>query len=993
LSSLHILLLGPPRIEREGAALDVDTRKAIALLAYLAASESGAHSRDSLAALFWPDVDHVRANAALRRTLSVLNKALAGEWLEIEREAVNLPRRAGLFVDLDRFAACLSACRQHPHPAHEVCPACLPLLAEAAGLYRDDFMAGFSLRDSPAFDDWQFFQAEGLRRQLASVLDRLSGGHAHSGDFEAALEHARRWLALDTLHEPAHQRLMQLYAWSGQRAAALRQYRDCVRVLEQELDVAPLDETTELYAAIRENRAPAPPQAPRAAQAARSTGSEPAAEPAMAAIQPPAQVHAAVLPLVGRQAAWQALSDAYRAASREGRLVVVEGEAGIGKTRLAEAFLQQAIAGGARGVIARCYEGEQGLAYEPIAAALRAALDPAPPGDLDPRWLSEAARLLPELHARRPELPPVEALDSPGAQARFFEGVRAALLASLSSGTRSPGLIVFDDAQWLDAASLDMLTYIVRRLPEPPVYLLLNWRSESVPAGHRLRQLLADAQRAGLATSISLERLDLEAVIELARQALPADRPAGSGRDIARRLYQETEGLPFFVVEYLTALTQSSQHGDLAWSLPGSARGLLEARLASVSQTGRQLLHAAAVIGRSFDFDTLQSASGRSDEETVAGLEDLMASGLVLEVASPAEGGLAGRMAAPSYDFTHEKLRGLVYEQTSLARRRLLHRRVAEALSARPRRPGGGPASQAAGQIAYHYQLAGREAEAAEFYQQAGDHARSLYANAEALAHYQSALALGHPATSSLHEAIGDLLTLQGDYDGALNSYETAAAQSEPAGLPALEHKLGAIYHRLGNWELAESHFQAALEALGDEPTGARARVCADWSLTAHQAGQPERAEELASQALALAEQAGDRRALAQAHNLLGILAGSHGHAEQAHSHLEHSLALADELDDPEARAAALNNLALAHAAAGEFEAALASARQALALCVARGDRHREAALHSNIADLLHATGQADAAMQHLKQSAAIYAEIGTQAGDWQPEVWKLAEW
>src|SRR5688500_5226669 len=261
LPRLNIALLGPPRIEQEGSPIVVDTRKAIALLAYLAVGEVTDASRASLAALFWPDVDQTRAHAALRRTLSVLHKSLGGEWLKIDREMVALVRNSEVWIDTAEFQNRMDACRTHGHPTQAVCDRCLAPLAEAAALYRDDFMAGFTLRDSPGFDDWQFFQSEAYRRALAGALERLVAAHSRRGEYETASGYARRWLALDPLHEPAHRRLMEMYAWSGQRSAALRQYQDCVRVLDQELGVAPLDETTQVYHAIKENRLPAPPQA------------------------------------------------------------------------------------------------------------------------------------------------------------------------------------------------------------------------------------------------------------------------------------------------------------------------------------------------------------------------------------------------------------------------------------------------------------------------------------------------------------------------------------------------------------------------------------------------------------------------------------------------------------------------------------------------------------------------------------------------------------
>ena len=288
-----ILLLGAPRIEHDGEPIEVDTRKAIALLAYLAVTRRR-HARDALAGLLWPEYNQTRARAALRRTLSSLGKARAEGWLEADREGVDLARNE-VWIDVDRFRDLLAACRTHGHPEAEVCPECLPPLSEAVELYRDDFLAGFALRDSAAFDDWQFFQAEELRRELAGALEKLSHGHGALKEWEQAVSYGRRWLALDHLHEPAHRWLMQLYAWAGQRAAALRQYRECVRVLEGELGVSPLEETTRIYEAIKENDLPPPPAfsrdqppAPRAEEreAPESTPDEPLVGAGVAVLAP-----------------------------------------------------------------------------------------------------------------------------------------------------------------------------------------------------------------------------------------------------------------------------------------------------------------------------------------------------------------------------------------------------------------------------------------------------------------------------------------------------------------------------------------------------------------------------------------------------------------------------------------------------------------------------------------------------------------------------------
>jgi DNA-binding SARP family transcriptional activator/predicted ATPase len=248
-----LFLLGPPRIERDGEPIEIGRRKAIALIAYLAVTRQ-VHSRDALGTLFWPEYDQSRARAGLRRVLASLKKSLGEGWLDVDRESVGLNREAELWLDVAEFQERLAACGAHDHPAEEVCPDCLPLLVEAAELYRDDFLAGFTLRDSPAFDEWQFFQSQGLRADLAGGLERLARELSQQGEYQPAIAYARRWLALDPLHEPAHRCLMAFYARSDQRAAALRQYQACERVLQEELGVPPQAETSRLYQAIKGHR-------------------------------------------------------------------------------------------------------------------------------------------------------------------------------------------------------------------------------------------------------------------------------------------------------------------------------------------------------------------------------------------------------------------------------------------------------------------------------------------------------------------------------------------------------------------------------------------------------------------------------------------------------------------------------------------------------------------------------------------------------------------
>ena len=956
--TLHLLLLGPPHLERNGQTLEPDTRKATALLAYLAVTDRF-HTRDALAALLWPEMDDTHARAALRRTLSSLKAAVGAGPLYISRDGLGL-NRSEVWCDVTEVESAVAHAAHHAHNPADRCTECADRLAAAVALYRDSFLSGFSLRDSAEFDEWQLATSEHLRRSLTTALAWLVRAHTAADDPAHAIDYARRWLADDPLREEAHRWLMHLYAATGARDAALRQYRDAVRILDEELGVGPLPETTALYQAIQEGHG-----AP--VVASPSTTPEPAAP--------------AVPPLIGRAPAWATLLAAYADVGATGRLVAVTGEAGIGKTRLVEAFLAHARDGGAVAVAATCYEGETELAYAPFAAALRALRRRPDAAErlaaVPARWRDEATRLTPEW---ADDAPPRADLPDPGAQTRFFAGV-SEVICRLLAGP-APGVLFLDDVHWADAASLDLLAYLVRRLGDLPVLLIVAWSEtggDRLLGGQRLRRLLAEAQRAGTGRLIPLTRWRPSDVLSL----VAADaRLQARAAEITDRLYRETEGLPYFVVEYLNALVGKPDD----WTMPPSVRDLLAGRLALVDQAELQLLQTAAVIGGAFDYASLWPASGRSEEEVVGGLERLLERGLVRE----ANDTPYGEGNDLRYGFTHQQLRALVYEETNLARRRLLHRRVAAALQAQTR----SVKDSAASLIAHHYRLGGQDAAAADFYRRAGDHARALYANREALGHYQNALALGHPATGALQEAGGDLHTLLGEYGAALRDYESAAAQADPADLGRLEHKLGRLHERRGQWELADSHFCAALEPYqrrGD--TADLARLYGDRSRVAYRAGDLGRARALAEQALALAVDSGDAEAQAQAHNALGILARQEGEHATARAHLERSLALAEHAGTPAARVAALNNLARLRGATGDLDAALALLEQALALCVHQGDRHHEAALYNHRADLLHRAGREEEAMTSLKAAVTIYAEIGLEAGDWQPEIWKLTEW
>ncbi len=348
---LKLYTLGAARIELQGKAVTLDRAQAAGLLFYLAASGK-AHSRETLAAMFWPDSETSRAFAYLRRSIFAIKQALGESWLATDRELVALARPGDTWLDAAEFRRLVAAARRHAHASPQACSECREMLENAANLYQGDFLAGFILRDSPEFDDWRFFQNEELRQQAAWVLQALAIHHQRSQELEEALAYARRWLAMDALHEPAHRLLMELYAQHGQRSAAMRQYEECLRLLQEELGVKPEPETAALAQRIRRGEvhkldasslsvgASAPEQPFPAA------ATSPPAESA-AHVRPPVHLPVQTTPFVGRESELAAISQLIL--NQDCRLLTLLGPGGIGKTRLAlQAALQAASASNGR---------------------------------------------------------------------------------------------------------------------------------------------------------------------------------------------------------------------------------------------------------------------------------------------------------------------------------------------------------------------------------------------------------------------------------------------------------------------------------------------------------------------------------------------------------------------------------------------------------------------------------------------------------------------
>lgn len=705
--TLHIRLLGDFSLVYGGEPVtSVNTPRLHSLLAYLILHRDAPQLRQHLAFLFWPDTGEAQARTNLRQILNQLRHALpdADYFLQVDASSVSWRAEARFQLDVAEFEHALAAA-----DAAEQVDDRRAGLERAAEQYRAGLLPS-------CYDDWIVPERERLhqrhQRALAQLIELLEARR----DYPAAIHHARRLLRDDPIDEAGYRNLMRLLALSNDRTGALRVYHTCVAALQRELGVEPSQPTREAYERLLNLDAPGAPAPQR--QALRETS----------------------LPLIGRQSEWEQLRAAWRQASAgEPVVALISGEAGIGKSRLAEELLAWASQQGAGVAKTRSYAAEGQLSLAPAIEWLRSdALRPHL-ARLDPLWRSEVARILPELLAAQPELPPYEPITELGQRQRFFEALARAVLAA-----PQPLLLLIDDLQWCDQETIEWLHFLLRFERQARLLVIGTIRAEEVLPQHPLRALLLHLRSTVQIIELALQPLDAAESARLAGQV------AGRELDVesAMRLYRETEGNPLFVVETMRSgfhslepglqsaelgveprhplNTRSSELVTLTWQFPPRVYTVIAGRLAQLSASARELAELAAAIGRAFTLELLLEAGHVDEDRAVHALDELWQRRIVRE------------QGANSYDFTHDKLREVAYAEISAPQRRLLHRRIAQALE---RNTAGEPVA-VSGQIAAQYERAGLAEQAIAHYQRAAVVAQRLYANDDAIALLSRCLAL-----------------------------------------------------------------------------------------------------------------------------------------------------------------------------------------------------------------------------------------------------------
>jgi len=723
---------------------------------------------------------------------------------------------------------------------------------------------------------------------------------------------------------------MRVHLALGHATAALQVYDTLLTRLAEELRVKPSADTVALAEHIRTT-------------AARSPGSPPA-HPSTAASEPPSEL---VAPLVGRATTFRQLVVPYQQA-RQGQpqMVLVVGEAGIGKTRLAHEFVAWARAQGAELLSGRAFEMEGRLPYQPLVEALRPRLEEenAPEDLLEDLWLAELSRLLPELRVRYPDLP-APTQDELTAKIRLFEAV-ARLLDALAQ--RAPLVLLLDDLQWVDGASLDLLRYLGRSWTRQGTRVLLlgTLRSDQLELNAQLSAQLADLQRDLPVTQVPLQALSraetLQLIGAIAREGAHGTRrrgeqdlagPGASPAQGAERplvalgdfLFVHTGGQPLYLLETLKLLRERELllprlGADGTWKLelelesaaalaqeqfwrellPPSVRAMTQARLAKLSQPVRQLVQAGAVLGTQATAQHLWQVAELGVQAGIEAVEEAVRIGMLRE--EEAGAGRPGR-----YRFPHDLVRDVVYSELAEARRLVLHQRALARLEAEGAR---------ASELAYHALLAGEAGAAYRFSMQAGIEAVGVFAVADAIGHYEQARAL--------------LL-------------EQRRIQTE---LPASEVErlyahLGRAYAFQNAWEKAQEAYEELLAYAQRQqlPTLVSMTLNCLAVLAVQQSKDKSQVQALLGEAWQMAQTSSDQYALAVTEWNLGQIIGVVWEdPKRALPHGEQALALARGIQDQELEARSLSSLGWIHLRAGDFQEATDCLEASLALYAALGN-------------------------------------------------------
>jgi DNA-binding SARP family transcriptional activator len=1011
-----------------------------ALLHCLISTPGRRLGREQAMEMLWPDLDFETATHRLDRAVYSLRRLLepgrsrpaTSDVLLTEHSTLVLADQARLWIDADAFDGLLSQARTTGDPGQTE-----QLLEEAMLLYNGDYLP--EERDIP----WIQTRREALQRSWIGLLLELADSRIAREALPGAIDTLDRLLAVDPTNEAAVQRLIILLAQSGRRAEALRIYQRFATLLRQEYKIAPLPETRALYESAQRGEDPSTiARAGTTPGVLQAEGLAPDTQPvdARAYLQVGRNNQS---PLVGRehelavlnrhllaieQARRTKLAGQKKASTlsldvqRHMQCVILMGEVGIGKTRLAEETGREAKRRGWAVAWSRSYAQESNIPYRMWVEVLRKAMAQG-------LWQrQEIARrpliyqalevLLPELHDLLPQIAPSSPTPPEQELLRLWEATRA-LLATISENT--PLFIVLDDLQWADASSSELLAYLVRQLRGLPVMIVGTCREIELPVTHTLHPILIDLQREQAVETLNLQRLTDEQI-----RALVSHLP----EPLVCHIQNRAAGNPFFAEELARGVvapdlaptgemqTTTPDDGQLPTTLPDTISAVLDLRMGRISSACQRLLTRAAVLGGSFEFNMIRFMEGGSpdaDEDTILDLlEEALLAGMLTD---------EGSGTRITYHFWHPLFVSYLYGGLSVGRRASLHRRAAEAL----RQIYQGREEERATAIAYHLVHCGADSpQIAHYAELAGDRAYALSAYPEAVQHYKltvehiGTLPAGASEQEYLHlatllERLGECTRVQGNYTGARSFFEQAldvhtryrltSSEIDPQHEAQIEALLwcevGRTWYDTGDYEHARQCYGLGEQLLREAgvvggPTWANLHL--QQSFVLWQEGNFEEARQTAQHALKIFEDvlgeqnrtvtnafhstatrrtlAGDPVDLGRTHRLLAAIAATVGQSTIALDHLNTALAIFEQYDRQLEIAIICVNTGDVYLREGEHMLAQAALRRSLSIAERIGDASIKSVSSGNLGILAARLGDLPEAEAYFTQALVLAEQV-----------------
>ncbi|MFQ5794862.1 MAG: tetratricopeptide repeat protein [Candidatus Bipolaricaulia bacterium] len=927
---LRVQLFGSFQLWRNDELIQPEAwrgHKAQALFKILLTEPGRPFTQDQLIDWLWPDTDPDKARHNLRSLITRVRRILEPELKRGPQSQYILTRPSGYgfnaqadcVIDSQAFEGHLNQARQLE--SKDQFEGAIQEYQQAVALHQGEFLA------EDRYEDWAIPHSERWQQIYLDALSQLAECHARLGQYRRAIARCNQILTVESYREGTYRLLMLYHYLNGDPDQAIRIYERFRTLLQQELNTEPLPETQQLYQQILDREI---------------LGIDDLYRPVSVVERTPIPTLLKRVPFVSREQEYgELVSHLEEVKNGSGRMVLVFGEAGIGKTRLVEELIrygqhQHRV----RALEGRCHELNMSLSYQPLIDAIREELPrlahtPEVLQPINPLWLAEVADLVPELRDLVPDLPDNSSLPLELKRNYLFEGLTQFLVGL----AQAEGLLVLflDDLHWVDPSTLDFLALFCARLVNYPILIVGTYRSEEVEEVHPLIKLIQHGERQGVLHRYELDHLSEQAVDQLLSEMFPQ-----FDRSFRERIYQETQGNPFFIVAVLQhlfeeGLLQVGEDGtwkstvekipteDRARALmfPEMVKGVIQRRLMRLKAEERRLLQLAAVIGDRFELELLERAQGEAPRATLATLETL--EGLTqaqLLVEQADNGGYA-------FAFSHDKIWEVVYyDEMSEARRKWLHRQVGEAL----RQVYADRLEQYGGRIGKHYARAGDTVKAAEWYRRGRAYRQALEA-------YKIVL-------------------------------QEATKQEEHA---ELLYKIGYMYELLGEYEQAIEYYMKSndiSESLGNRAGVARAYHHIGWDY--YRLGRLEQARECLTVSRKMAQELEDRLLLARTDLRLGPIDWKEGQLEEARIRFEDSRRIFSELGERRWEAQAVGNLGLIYRTMGDLDRALSYYRKAMEIQKKIGDLNGLLYAYNNLGEVYHRLGDHSQAVHYYERLAQL---------------------